>query len=128
MDRPCGGPKALPVKPLESELTDGDEPRISAISAGKQSPALWGSNLTPNADAAPPTRLEAVKSVAEAATAATVAAVPDELVGKSSTLGHILLGGFSIKGSNVEKVEKLPEEPGGAELASATLDAVAIGP
>ena len=110
---------------MESEFTDGDEPRISAISAGKQS--LGVSNFTPNAVVAPPTRLEAVKSVAEAATAATVAAVPDELVGKSSTLGHILLGGFSIKGSNVEKVEKLPL--GWAELASATLDAaVAIGP
>ena len=79
--------------------------------------------MTPKADVVPPTKLDAVKSVADAATAATVAAVPLELVGKSSTLpGHILLGGFSIKGSNAEKVEKFPVEPGGAELDSTRLD------
>ena len=70
--------------------------------------------------------------MAEAATAAALAeAELAVLVGKSSTLGHILLGGLSIKGSNAEKLEKSGLVPCGPPLGSldraATLTAVAMG-
>lgn len=71
--------------------------------------------------------------MAEAATAAALAeAELAVLVGKSSTLGHILLGGLSIKGSNAEKLEKSALDPGGPPLvspdrAATTLTAAAIG-